>query len=568
VTLAADSSIELVWLLGEAAAPLEARSMIEHWRGADLDAALAAVREDWLDVLGTVTVKTPDRAFDVMMNGWLLYQTLACRVQARSAFYQASGAYGFRDQLQDTMALIPARPALAREHLLRAAGRQFLEGDVQHWWLPQTGRGVRSRVSDDGAWLCYCVAHYVDATGDVAVLDEVVPFLDGPVLRDDEGRTLFPADGRGRIGDAVRALRARPRAESRRWRPRAAPDRFGRLERRHESRGRGRARRKHLAWLVPAPRAVDSLRRWPRHAASKCVRTVGVRTQPTCAPHLGSTAGMATGTAVATSTTARPLGSATNAECRIDSIAQTWGVISGAADPERAARAMASLDRHLVRRDDGLVLLLTPPFDRTVPDPGYIQAYPPGIRENGGQYTHAATWSVIAFAMLGDGDKAAEIFSILNPINRALTPADVLRYKVEPYVVAADVYSEPPHVGRGGWTWYTGSAAWMYRAGLEWMLGCRLRGATLYLDPCIPKHWPGFRVSLRFGATRYEIGVENPDGVNRGLASLQLDGKALPPGRGESRSSMTDGSTGCAPSFLRVPSEAPKEVDHERRCSQ
>jgi cyclic beta-1,2-glucan synthetase len=227
-----------------------------------------------------------------------------------------------------------------------------------------------------------------------------------------------------------------------------------------------------------------------------------------------------------------PLGSATNSECRIDSIAQTWGVISGAADPDRAARAMAALDRHLVRRDDGLVLLLTPPFDRTVPDPGYIQAYPAGIRENGGQYTHAAAWSVIAFAMLGDGDKAFEIFSILNPVNRALTPAAVQRYKVEPYVVAADVYSEPPHVGRGGWTWYTGSAAWMYRAGLEWLLGCRVRGGSLYIDPCIPKHWPGFQVSLRFGATRYEVAVENPGGVNRGLASLQLDGEALPPGEG------------------------------------
>jgi cyclic beta-1,2-glucan synthetase len=189
---------------------------------------------------------------------------------------------------------------------------------------------------------------------------------------------------------------------------------------------------------------------------------------------------------------------------------------------------MASLDRHLVRRDDGLVLLLTPPFDRSAPDPGYIQAYPPGIRENGGQYTHAATWSVIALAMLGDGDKAAEIFSILNPIHHALTPAAVLRYKVEPYVVAADVYSEPPHVGRGGWTWYTGSAAWMYRAGLEWLLGCRLRGTMLVLDPCIPRHWPGFHVSLRYRGTRYEIAVENPGGVNRRLVDLQLDGQTLP----------------------------------------
>jgi cyclic beta-1,2-glucan synthetase len=530
-TLAADSSIELVWLLGEAAAPLDARLMIERWRSADLDAALAAVREDWRDVLGTVTVKTPDRAFDVMLNGWLLYQTLACRVQARSAFYQASGAYGFRDQLQDTMALIPARPALAREHLLRAAGRQFLEGDVQHWWLPRTGSGVRTRVSDDGAWLCHCVAHYVEATGDVAVLDEVVPFLDGPVLHDDEHEHYFqplpaeesaplfehcaralerslvvgahglPLIGSGDWNDGMNRVGEGGRGESTwlGWFLHLALSTFAPLAEARGERGRAASWRAHAAGL----RASLGEHGWDGDWYRRGYFDDGT-----------------------------PLGSATNTECRIDSIAQTWGVISGVADPARAARAMASLDRHLVRRGDGLVLLLTPPFDQTVPDPGYIQAYPPGIRENGGQYTHAATWSVIAYAMLGDGDKAAEIFSILNPVNRALTPAAVLRYKVEPYVVAADVYSEPPHVGRGGWTWYTGSAAWMYRAGLEWLLGCRLRGATLHLDPCIPKHWPGFQVSLRFGATRYEIAVENPGGVNRGLASLQLDGDALPPGPG------------------------------------
>ena len=223
-----------------------------------------------------------------------------------------------------------------------------------------------------------------------------------------------------------------------------------------------------------------------------------------------------------------PLGSAARSECRIDSIAQSWAVLSGAADPDRAARAMAAMDRNLVRREAGLVMLLTPPFDRSVPDPGYIQSYPPGIRENGGQYTHAAVWSLIAFAMRGDGDKAAEFFSMLNPINRALTPEAASRYKVEPYVVAADVYSEPPHVGRGGWTWYTGSAAWMYRAGLEWILGCRLRGDTLLLDPCVPRSWPGYKITLRYRSSRYEIEVENPNGVNRGLLSLCLDGAELP----------------------------------------
>ena len=227
-----------------------------------------------------------------------------------------------------------------------------------------------------------------------------------------------------------------------------------------------------------------------------------------------------------------PLGSAASSECRIDSIAQSWSVISGAADPGRARRAMAALDRHLVRRDAGLCLLFTPPFDRATPDPGYIRAYPPGLRENGGQYTHAAIWAAIAYAMQGDGDKAHELLAMLNPINHALTSEAAQRYMVEPYVIAADVYSAPAHEGRGGWTWYTGSSAWMYRAGLEYVLGCRLRGATLLLDPCVPRAWPQFQVSLRYRSARYEITVENPRGVNRGITALELDGVSLTPQQG------------------------------------
>ena len=223
-----------------------------------------------------------------------------------------------------------------------------------------------------------------------------------------------------------------------------------------------------------------------------------------------------------------PLGSASSEECRIDSIAQSWGVISRAADPARAVQAMAALNEHLVRRSDGLVLLFTPPFDQTALDPGYIKGYPPGIRENGGQYTHAAIWAVIAFAMLGDGDKAGELFSLLNPIHHANTRAALLRYKVEPYVVSADVYSQPPHVGRGGWTWYTGSAGWMYRAGLEWILGFRVQGATLLIDPCVPKSWRGFEIVFRYHSARYEIAVENPNGVARGVTHAELDDVALP----------------------------------------
>ena len=541
LVLAPHATADVVCLLGEAATALDAQAMIERWRAADLDATLQSVRHEWDDVLGTVAVQTPDRAFDIMMNGWLLYQTLACRLWARSAFYQASGAYGFRDQLQDTMALIMARPALAREHLLRAAGRQFVEGDVQHWWLPRNGRGVRTRVTDDRAWLCYCAAHYVETTGDLAILDEIVPFLDGPALRDGEVDSFFDparADVSGTLFEhCARALdqslaigaHGLPLMGSGDWND--GMNRVG-AEGRGESTWLGWFL--HLALSTFAPLA-DARGEFPRGANWRA-RAADLRANLEANGWDGQwyrRGFFDDGT---------PLGSAANDECRIDSIAQSWSVLSGAADPGRAARAMAAVDRNLVRRAEGLVALLAPPFDRSVPDPGYIRAYPPGIRENGGQYTHAAAWSVIAFAQLGDGDKAAEVFSILNPINRTLTHDDVLRYKVEPYVVAADVYSQSPHVGRGGWTWYTGSAAWMYRAGLEWILGCRVRGATLLLDPCIPRSWPGFQVTLRYRGTRYEIAVENPRGASRRLSSLWLDDATLPAEQG-SVPLVDDGTT-------------------------
>ena len=525
--LAPNARIELLWLLGEAPSVVEAQALVGTWRRADVDASLAAVRKHWADVLGAVQVRTPDRALDILLNGSLLYQTLACRIWARSAFYQSSGAYGFRDQLQDGMALAVAAPQLARAHLLRAAGRQFVEGDVQHWWLPESGQGVRTRITDDCAWLCYCAAQYVEATGDLAILDETVPFLDGPLLREGEADGFFlpsssgtsapfyehcaraldhslglgahglPLIGAGDWNDGMNRVGAGGRGESvwLGWFLHVSLTRFAAIA---EERGDGlRAR----AWRGHAEAVRSALERdgWDGSWYRRGYFDDGT-----------------------------PLGSAANQECRIDSIAQSWAVLSGAADAERARRAMTAVDDHLIRRDAGLVLLFAPPFDHSSPDPGYIQAYPPGIRENGGQYTHAAAWAIIAFAMLGDGDKAAETFSMLNPINQSRTRADAVRYAVEPYVVAADVYSMAPHVGRGGWTWYTGSAAWMYRAALEWMLGVRVRGSSLQLEPCIPRHWPGFEVTLRYRGARYDITVVNTVGVNRGLASLELDGEALP----------------------------------------
>jgi cyclic beta-1,2-glucan synthetase len=526
LTLAPGETAEIVFFLGEAAGAADAQFLIAHYRMVDLEAVLRDVLQHWDDLLGAVQVKTPDRAMDVMLNRWLLYQTVACRLWARSAYYQASGAYGFRDQLQDGMALALSRPAMTREHLLRAAARQFSEGDVQHWWLPPFGQGVRTRISDDRVWLAYAVTHYIETTGDMAVLDEQIPFIEGQNLKPGEAdayfqptvtsqtASLYEHCARGLDQSLLVGAHGLPLIGTGDWND--GMTRVG---------DQGKGESVWLGWFLYA-------------TLSAFAPMAKTRSEQTRASNWQSHAGALQAALErdgwdgnwyrrAFFDDGTPLGSSTNGECRIDSIVQSWSAISGAADPGRAAQAMAAVDEQLIQRDSGLALIFTPPFDRTPLDPGYIKGYPPGIRENGGQYTHAAVWSVIAFAMLGDGDKAHELFSLLNPVNHANTRAGVHRYKVEPYVVAADIYSEPPHIGRGGWTWYTGSAGWLYRAGIESILGLRRQGEFLLLDPCIPKHWPGFELTYRHGAARYDIVVENPLGVSRGIVTAKLDGQAL-----------------------------------------
>ena len=522
VELPPHGSADVVFLLGQAADAGEAQALIARYRAADLDAVLSDVGRYWSEVLGAVQVKTPDRSMDIMLNGWLLYQTIACRIWARSAFYQSSGAYGFRDQLQDGMAIVAALPAMARAHLLRAAARQFVEGDVQHWWLPHSGQGVRTRISDDRAWLAFAAAHYVSATDDAAVLDEVVPFLEGPLLEaaehenaflptiSDETGTLYEHCARGLDQSLALGAHGLPLFGTGDWND--GMNRVG---------AGGQGESVWLGWLVYAtlmafaPLAQarsDSTRaaRWRAHAAA----LQSALEREAWDGDWYRRGWFDDGT---------PFGSASSAECRIDSIAQAWSVFSGAAERGRTVRAMAAVKRELIREQDGLALLFTPPFDHTALDPGYVKGYPPGVRENGGQYTHAALWSVMAFAALGQGDEAAQLFALLNPINHARSRAGVQRYKVEPYVVAADVYSNPRHVGRGGWTWYSGSAGWMQRAGIESILGARLQGKILNLDPCIPKAWPRFAMTIRYRSASYEIEVENPDGAGHGIASAQLD---------------------------------------------
>ena len=524
VELAPNSSVEVVFLLGQAEHAEEARTLITRYRGADLDDVQAGIATHWQRLLGGVQVRTPDRAMDIMLNGWLMYQTIACRVWARSGFYQSSGAYGFRDQLQDGMALAATQPDMTRAHLLRAAARQFPEGDVQHWWLPHSGQGVRTRISDDCSWLACTVAHYIEASGDVDVLDEQLPFVEGQQLEphahdnfflpgiSDETATLYEHCARALDHSLATGIHGLPLIGTGDWND--GMNRVG-------EKGEGES-----VWLG-----------WFLHAALTAFAPLAAARGD--AEHAALWRAHATKLEEALATTAwdgewylrgfyddgTPLGSASSDECQIDSIAQSWSVLSGASDTSRSRTAMDALERKLIKRDPGLALLFAPPFDKTGQDPGYIKGYPPGIRENGGQYTHAAAWTVMAMARLGEGNKAFSLFSMLNPINHARSRSEVLRYKVEPYVVAADIYAKAPHAGRGGWTWYTGSAGWMQRAGLESILGLKVKGPFLHLAPCIPKEWPAYEMTFQYRSASYRISVHNTLGTPGEGLELTMDGE-------------------------------------------
>ncbi|TBL68557.1 GH36-type glycosyl hydrolase domain-containing protein [Paenibacillus thalictri] len=513
--LEAGEELRVYVTLGCEASKEEATALAQAYRdAARCRSAFERTEQRWDDIAGQIEVSTPNAEMDLLLNGWLIYQSLGCRMWARSGFYQAGGAYGFRDQLQDSLSLLHTRPDLTREQILLHAAHQYEEGDVQHWWHEETERGIRTLFSDDYLWLPYAVGRYMEHTEDGSILDEQVPYLHSGALRDGEHeryeqtvvspnsgslyehclRTLdrsmqqlgehgLPLMGIGDWNDGMSRIGADGRGESV-WLAWFIGEVLGRFEAICRERGepeRSERYRNYREQLAAAANQHGWDGRWYRRAFTDAGQWIG---------------------------------SVGNDECRIDAIAQSWSIISGGAPADRSISAMESFDRELVDRSLSVAKLLDPPFDRMSPSPGYIQGYPPGIRENGGQYTHGVIWSIIAWCMLSNGDKASELFHLLNPISHTSTAKEVRRYQGEPYAMAADVYTASPHEGKAGWTWYTGAAGWMYQAGIEWILGLQRRGSRLWIRPCLPGDWPGYSVRYKFGNTLYVIKVrkENATG--------------------------------------------------------
>lgn len=527
VSIPANATRELVFLLGAAPPAEKLSDSINRFRSLESAyGALEAVKQFWREKLQTIQVKTPDLSMDIMLNGWLTYQVISCRLWARTGFYQAGGAFGFRDQLQDCLSIAAIWPEIARNQILKHARHQFIEGDVLHWWHEPAGKGTRTRMSDDYLWLTYITADYIKITGDWNILKEEIPFLEDEILKDHEDeRYCMPRTSRETASLYTHCIRAIDHALK-----------FGSHglpligggdwnDGMNTVGNHGKGESVWLGWFVcstlqkflPICRQMDDGDLADRYSVLRNTLIEAIEAHGWDGNWYKR----------AFFDNGEPLGSANNRECKIDSLAQSWAVISKAADPARAKKAMASMEDYLVMREAGLIKLLTPPFNDGDMEPGYIKGYVPGVRENGGQYTHAAAWVVAAFAVMGDGDKALELFGLINPINHARTDREVSIYKVEPYVMAADVYSEHPHIGRGGWTWYTGSASWMAKAGLESILGFYKNGESLKIDPCIPQKWSAYSLAYTYQQTRYEIAVKNPEGLCRGVSQVTLDGEIL-----------------------------------------
>lgn len=528
IELAEGQEREIVFIFGAARNTGEAQHFIQRFGGpARARQALETVWEHWNRTLGAVHVETPDPALDVLANGWLVYQTLSCRLWGRSGYYQSGGAYGFRDQLQDTMALIHATPWLAREQLIRCAERQFSQGDVQHWWHPPNGQGVRTHFSDDYLWLAYATCRYVLATGDTGVLDESVHFLVGrELIQEEEAYYDQPQrspEAASLYEHCVRAIKHGLRFGSHQLPLMGCGDWNDGMN----LVGRdGKGESVWLAWFL-----YENLQLFAGLAHSRddaafaetCTRQAALLLN-----NIETNAWDGDWYRRAYFDDGTPLGSSANDECQIDSISQSWAVISGGGNPLRARQAMTAVDQRLVRRETQLIQLLDPPFDKSGLEPGYIKGYVPGVRENGGQYTHAAIWATTAFAMMGDRERAWELFAMLNPVNHGSTPAEIDRYKVEPYVMCADIYGAPPHTGRGGWTWYTGASGWMYRLTVETLLGLQLEVDRLRIAPCIPADWESYKIHYRYRETVYHITVQRVGEQSEHGVRVTVDGVERP----------------------------------------
>jgi cyclic beta-1,2-glucan glucanotransferase len=534
--LADEQEQEIVFRLGAASNADATGQLVRRFRGsAAAREALETVVRHWRHTLAAVQVETPDAALNVITNGWLVYQTMACRLWGRSGYYQSGGAYGFRDQLQDVMALVHAEPSLVRAQIALCASRQFIEGDVQHWWHPPSGRGVRTHCSDDYLWLPLATCRYVLTTGDISILDETAPFLEGrPVNAEDD--SYYDLPGRSEESANVYQHCVRAILHGLRFGMHGLPL-IGSGDWNDGMNLVGRQGKGESVWLAF----------FLCHVLGEFAKVARSRDDPSFAERC-ETEAMQLRQRIEQNAwdgewyrrayfdDGTPLGSLDNDECQIDSVAQSWAVLSGAGDAARARMAMSAVNARLVRRDHALIQLLEPPFDTSDLEPGYIRGYVPGVRENGGQYTHAAIWTAMAFAALGDGARAWELTAMINPVNHARTPEGAATYKVEPYVVAADVYALAPHTGRGGWTWYTGSAGWMYRLVVESLLGLNLEGDRLRFAPCLPPEWSEFALRYRYRETHYHIAVrrtevegdEDIDAVTVTLDGVAQEGNFVP----------------------------------------
>lgn len=517
IDLQANETKEIIFYFGNANNQKQAKTLLDTIKSEKFDSLLNLQKQKWTDFVSAVQVKTSDPAFDILVNHWLPYQAYACRIMARAAYYQASGAFGFRDQLQDTLSMLPLKPDLAREQIINAASRQFVEGDVQHWWLPATGAGVRTLISDDVAWLGYGTALYVNTTGDQTILDTKIAFLEGDVLKDGQHDAYFqPTQSKVSVSLYDHCALAFDLAIKRTGKN-GLPLMLGGdwndgmslvgAEGKGESIWLGWFLGNALKSFIPLAKARNDekhVKAWTNHYESltKALEKNGWDGAWYRRGYYDNGA---------------PLGSKNSDECQIDTIAQSWSVLSGMAPIERQKQAMDSMLEHLLDEKGGLIRLFWPPFDKTIQEPGYIKGYPKGIRENGGQYTHGAIWSILALAKMNENDKAYKIFNMINPITHGENPDT---YRVEPYVIAADIYSVEPRRGQGGWTWYTGSAGWFYRAALEGILGIKRQGDKLLLDPKLPTSWPEFEATLKFDDATYVIKV-----IKAKKFELTVDGK-------------------------------------------